>query len=402
MPISGPRPGQGIRLPSLSLGGAYQFAPTDRRSIFRQRFTANVTLELQPRSPSRAARIDPGVDFFPGAATLPAFADGAANSGVPPVPDPRTARSGLNQGSWNMTDIRFENRVAVITGAGGGLGKTYALELARRGAKVVVNDLGGKSDGTGAGHSMADATVKEIQEKGGTAIANYDSVSTPEGGEAIVRSALDAFGRVDIVINNAGVLRDKTFAKLTPEELNLVLEVHLKGAFFVSQPAFRAMKEQNYGRIVFTASAAGIFGNFGQTNYGAAKMGLVGLCHVLALEGMKNNIKCNVIAPIAKTRMTEQLLGPLAEHVKPELVTPLVVYLCSEQCPTTHEIYSVGGGRYARIFVGLVPGWYAGKGVVPSAEDVAGHFDQIRQPEGYIIPDNLGDEMKLLLKSLQG
>jgi NAD(P)-dependent dehydrogenase (short-subunit alcohol dehydrogenase family) len=301
-----------------------------------------------------------------------------------------------------MTDIRFENRVAVITGAGGGLGKTYALELARRGAKVVVNDLGGKPDGTGAGHSMADTTVKEIQEKGGTAIANYDSVSTPEGGEAIIRSALDAFGRVDIVINNAGVLRDKTFAKLTPEELNIVLDVHLKGAFFVSQPAFRAMKEQNYGRIVLTASAAGIFGNFGQTNYGAAKMGLVGLCHVLALEGMKNNIKCNVIAPIAKTRMTEQLLGGLAEHVKPELVTPLVVYLSSEQCPTTHEIYSVGGGRYARVFVGLVPGWYAGKGVVPSAEDVAAHFERIRNTDGYIIPENIGDEMKLLLKSLQG
>ncbi len=301
-----------------------------------------------------------------------------------------------------MTDIRFENRVAVITGAGGGLGKTYALELARRGAKVVVNDLGGKSDGTGAGHSMADATVKEIQEKGGSAIANYDSVSTPEGGEAIIRSALDAFGRVDIVINNAGVLRDKTFAKLTPEELEIVLDVHLKGAFFVTQPAFRAMKEQNYGRIVLTASAAGIFGNFGQTNYGAAKMGLVGLCHVLAIEGMKNNIKCNVIAPIAKTRMTEQLLGGLAEHVKPELVTPLVVYLASEQCPSTHEIYSVGGGRYARIFVGLVPGWYAGKGVVPSTEDVAAHFEQIRKTEGYIIPENIGDEMKLLLKSLQG
>ena len=175
------------------------------------------------------------------------------------------------------SEIHFDGRVAVITGAGGGLGKTYALELARRGAHVVVNDLGGAADGSGKGSSMADQTVDEIRKAGGQAVASYDSVATPAGGEAIVRTALDRFGRVDIVINNAGILRDKSFAKLEPADLEIVLDVHLKGAFYVSQPAFRAMKDQSYGRFLFTASAAGIFGNFGQTNYGAAKMGLVGL-----------------------------------------------------------------------------------------------------------------------------
>lgn len=301
-----------------------------------------------------------------------------------------------------MTDIRYDGRVAIITGAGGGLGKTYALMLGKRGAKVVVNDLGGKSDGTGASTSMADATVKEIQEAGGEAVANYDSVSTPDGGKKITQAALDHFGRVDIVINNAGVLRDKTFAKLTPEELEIVIDVHMKGAFFVSQPAFSVMKENNYGRILLTASAAGIFGNFGQTNYGAAKMGLVGLANVLALEGAKNNIKVNTIAPIAKTRMTEQLLGPLAEAVQPDHVTPLVAYLVSEQCQLSREVYSVGGGRFARIFVGLTPGWFAGKGKVASPEDVRDHIAEIRNTEGYIIPDSIVQDMQALGAALKG
>ena len=214
-----------------------------------------------------------------------------------------------------MSDIRFDGRVAVITGAGGGLGKTYALDLGRRGAKVVVNDLGGKSDGTGGGHSMADGVVDEIKSAGGEAIANYDSVSTPEGGEGIIRSAVEKFGRVDVVINNAGILRDKTFLKLTPDELGIVLDVHLKGAFYVSQPAFRVMKEKGYGRFVFTSSAAGIFGNFGQTNYGAAKMGLVGLMNVLAVEGAKYNIRCNTIAPTARTVSYTHLTLPTNREV---------------------------------------------------------------------------------------
>ena len=300
-----------------------------------------------------------------------------------------------------MGDIRFDGRVAVITGAGGGLGKTYALEFARRGARIVVNDLGGKADGTGKGSSMADAVVDEIKAAGGEAVANYDSVATPEGGEGIIQSAVDAFGRVDVVVNNAGILRDRSFVKLSPEELELVLDVHLKGAFFVSQPAFRLMKDQRYGRFVFTSSAAGLLGNFGQTNYGAAKMGLVGLMHVLAVEGGKYDIKCNAIAPTARTRMTEELLGPIAEFLDPETVTPLVTYLCSEECEFTHEIYSVGGGRFARIFLGLTPGWVAGKAKVVQAEEVRDNMGQIRDTSEYVIPTSIGDEMKAIASALK-
>ena len=300
-----------------------------------------------------------------------------------------------------MSEIRYDGRVAVITGAGGGLGKTYALELGRRGAKVVVNDLGGSADGTGGGSSMADQTVKEITEAGGEAVANYDSVSTPEGGEGIIQTALDNFGKVDVVINNAGILRDKTFVKLEPEHLEAVIDVHLKGAFFVSQPAFRNMKENGYGRFIFTASGAGIFGNFGQTNYGAAKMGLVGLMNVLAVEGAKYNIKCNTIAPIAKTRLTEGLLGPMAEHLDPNYVTPLVTFLASEQCDLTHEVFDVGGGRYARIFVGLAKGWTAAKDVVPAAEDIQKNLGQIRDQEGYTVPDSIAGEMQATMEALK-
>ncbi|MDG2049723.1 MAG: SDR family oxidoreductase [Myxococcota bacterium] len=298
-----------------------------------------------------------------------------------------------------MTEIRFDDRVAVITGAGGGLGRTYALELGRRGAKVVVNDLGGAMDGTGGGSSMADQVVKEIEEAGGTAVSNYDSVATPEGGESIIQTALDQFGQVDIVVNNAGILRDKSFVKLSPDELEIVIDVHLKGAFYVSQPAFRVMKERGYGRFVHTSSAAGLFGNFGQSNYGAAKMGLVGLSNVLAVEGAKNNIFSNVIAPLAKTRLTEDLLGPMADRVEPDKVTPLVVYLCSEQCQETHSVYSVGGGRFARIFVGLGSGWTK-KGDTPSAEEIAAHFEEIHEPGDFIIPSSIADEMKAVMQSL--
>ncbi len=300
-----------------------------------------------------------------------------------------------------MSEIRFDGRVAVITGAGGGLGKTYAKLFAARGGSVVVNDLGGSADGTGAGSSMADETVKEISEAGGTAVANYDTVATPEGGEAIIQSAVDNFGKVDIVVNNAGILRDKSFTKLAPENLEIVLDVHLKGAFFVSQPAFRIMKENNYGRLVFTASGAGIFGNFGQSNYAAAKCGLVGLSNVLAVEGAKNNIKSNVIAPIARTRLTEQLLGGMAEHLDPEFVTPLVSYLCSEQCELSHEIFDVGAGRYARIFTGMVPGWTAPKGASVTPEDIAANLDQIRNTDGFTIPDSIAGEMQAVMEALK-
>ncbi len=301
-----------------------------------------------------------------------------------------------------MSEIRFDNRVAVITGAGGGLGRCHALLLASRGAKVVVNDLGGDLAGKGGGSSMADAVVKEIQEAGGTAVANYDSVDTPQGGEAIIKTALDNFGQVDIVINNAGILRDKTFAKLAPEDLEAVLNVHLRGAFYVTQPAFRVMKDRNYGRLVFTTSAAGLFGNFGQTNYGAAKMGLVGLSNSLAIEGMKYGIKSNVIAPIARTRMTEEILGELADALDPEQISAVVAYLCSEECEITHEIISVGGSRYARAFVGVVPGWFAGRDVTPSIEEVRDNMSEILNTDEYIIPKGAGEEMALLGKVLKG
>ncbi len=300
-----------------------------------------------------------------------------------------------------MSEIRFDDRVIIVTGAGSGLGKSHALDFARRGGKVVVNDLGGSVDGTGSGASAADLVVKEIEATGGTAVANYDSVSTAEGGEAIVQTAVDNFGRVDVVVNNAGILRDRSIVKMSREEWELVLDVHLKGAFCVSQPAFRVMKENNYGRFVFTASAAGVFGNFGQSNYGAAKMGLVGLSNVVSQEGLKNNIKSNVIAPIALTRMTTGIMDGLGLKLDPEYVTSMVVYLSSEECEQTHEIYSVGAGRYARIFVGLCPGWADSESETVSAEGVRDHLDQIRDPGGYTIPGNAAEEMIEAMKLLK-
>ncbi len=298
--------------------------------------------------------------------------------------------------------ITFDGRVAIVTGAGGGLGRTYALELARRGARVVVNDLGGAVDGTGASSSAADRVVSEIEEAGGVAVANYDSVSTSQGGSSIVQTALDAFDTVDIVINNAGILRDRSFANMELDEIEAVLDVHLRGAFYTSQPAFKVMKENGYGRFVFTSSNAGLFGNFGQSNYGAAKAGLAGLSNVLAIEGAKYNIKSNAIAPIAKTRMTEDLLGPFADMVSPEQVTPMVVYLCSEANELTHEIFTAGGGRYGRIAIVTNNGWIAGQGEVPSVEDIADHLEEIRDLSEPVVPESINDEITLLGKLLAG
>jgi NAD(P)-dependent dehydrogenase (short-subunit alcohol dehydrogenase family) len=292
-------------------------------------------------------------------------------------------------------NIDFDGRVAIVTGAGGGLGRTYAVDLAARGAAVVVNDLGGSVDGKGGDDSAAQKVVDEITSKGGQAVPSYDSVSTPEGGESIVKTAVDAFGKVDIVVNNAGILRDKSFTKLEWPDLDAVLDVHLKGAFYVSQPAFKVMKDNNYGRFVFTASNA-TFGNFGQTNYAAAKMGLVGLSNTIAVEGARNGILSNVIMPVARTRMTEELLGDFAKNLDPDLVTPMVAYLCSEACTTTHGAYSAAGGRYARVFWGLGQGWFAGKDAQPTAEDVAAHFEQIDGQDGYIVPGSTTDEIMAL------
>ncbi len=294
-----------------------------------------------------------------------------------------------------MSDISFDGRVAVVTGAGGGLGRTYALELARRGAAVVVNDLGGSVDGKGGDHTAAQKVVDEIAAAGGDAAPSFDSVSTPEGGASIVRTAVDRFGKVDIVINNAGFLRDKSFLKLTWEDLDAVLDVHLKGAFYVSQPAFAVMKENGYGRFVFTASNA-TFGNFGQSNYSAAKMGLVGLSNTLSVEGARSGILSNVIMPVAKTRMTEDLLGDFANYLAPEFVTPMVTYLASEANTTTHGAFSAAGGRYASVFWGLAKGWYAGQDGIPTAEDIAAHLGDITDRNGSIVPSSITDEIVAL------
>jgi NAD(P)-dependent dehydrogenase (short-subunit alcohol dehydrogenase family) len=298
-----------------------------------------------------------------------------------------------------MTDLGFDGKVAIITGAGGGLGRQHALMMAARGALIVVNDLGGSVDGSGSDKGAAQLVVDEIKAAGGEAVANTDSVATPDGGESIVQSAVDAFGTVDIVINNAGILRDKSFHNMGPDLVDPVLDVHLRGAFNVTGPAWKIMRSKSYGRIVSTSSAAGIFGNFGQANYGAAKMGLVGLSNVLAVEGKKAGILSNVIAPIAKTRLTEDLLGPAADKLEAEHVTPLTVYLCSEQNEETHQIYSVGGGRYARIFVGLAPGWTHKDGFA-SVEDIAQNFATIHEPGDYTIPSSIGDEMRVVMQAL--
>jgi NAD(P)-dependent dehydrogenase (short-subunit alcohol dehydrogenase family) len=298
-----------------------------------------------------------------------------------------------------MADLGFDGKVAIITGAGGGLGREHALLLAARGAQVVVNDLGGSVHGEGGSAGPAETVAKEIEALGGVAVADTNSVATPKGGEAIVQTALDAFGRIDIVVNNAGILRDKTFHNMEPDMVNAVLDVHLKAAFWVTRPAWIKMREQNYGRVINTSSNSGILGNFGQSNYGAAKMGLVGLTRVLAQEGAKYNIKVNAIAPVARTRMTEEILGPMIELVDPKLVSPLVAWLAHEECPVTGEIYSAAAGRIARFFIGLTPGYYNPD---LTMEDVRDHFEEIRDEKGYATPTNPTEEFAILMKQLKG
>lgn len=296
-----------------------------------------------------------------------------------------------------MSDIGYDGKVAIITGAGGGLGRQHALEFARRGARIVVNDLGGSVSGEGGDAGPAQKVADEINALGGEAVADTSSVSTPEGGQKIVDTAVEAFGTVDIVVNNAGILRDKTFHNLTPELLEPVIAVHLFGAFYVTQPAWKIMRDKGYGRVVNTSSNSGILGNFGQANYGAAKMGLVGFTRVLAAEGRKYNIGVNAIAPVAQTRMTEELLGDAGNQLEPELVTPVVCWLASEECETTGEIYSVAGGVVARFFIGLTPGYFRKE---LTAEDVRDHWAEIRDTEGYIIPDGPQDEFTKLFNAL--
>lgn len=282
--------------------------------------------------------------------------------------------------------LRFDRQTAIVTGAGGGLGRAYARLLAARGAAVVVNDVSAEH---------AESVVGEIRAAGGQAIASTESVATPEGGAQLVRAAVDEFGSLEILINNAGILRDKVFHKLTPDLLEPVLDVHLKGAFYVTRPAWEHMRERSYGRVINTSSNSGIIGNFGQANYGAAKAGLVGLTRVLAAEGKRFGIHANVIAPAAHTQMTEGLIAEdVAATLVPDAVAPVVAWLAHRDCHVTGEVFSAGGGRVARFFTGLTPGYFSPE-LTP--EQVADNISAIRDPSGYTIPDAPVEEIEQLM-----
>ncbi|TMQ87485.1 SDR family oxidoreductase [Actinomadura soli] len=298
-----------------------------------------------------------------------------------------------------MSELRYDGRVAVVTGAGHGLGRRHALELAARGAKVVVNDLGGDRSGSGASAGPAQEVADEIKKSGGEAVANPGNVATPEGAESIVQTALDAFGKIDILINNAGILRDRSFKNMTPDEWDAVIAVHLRGSFLVSSAAWPHLRENGYGRIVNTSSPAGLFGNFGQANYATAKMGLVGFTKTLAHEGVKYDIKANAIAPVAWTRMTEDLLpADFADRLGVEQVTPLVAYLVHESTQDSGEVYTVGGGRIAKIFVTEGPGY--GQNETLSVEDVRDNWAAINADAPMTVHNNAMEQMGPLIRQL--
>ncbi|WP_327107449.1 SDR family NAD(P)-dependent oxidoreductase [Nonomuraea glycinis] len=294
-------------------------------------------------------------------------------------------------------DLSFDDRVAVVTGAGGGLGRAHALELGRRGAKVVVNDMGTSLSGDGVERDRAAIVVKEIEALGGTAVADTNSIATEEGGRSVIETAVAAFGRVDIVVNNAGILRDKTFHNTGPDDVDPVLDVHLKGAFNVTRPAWSLFRDQGFGRVVVTSSSAGFFGNFGQASYASAKLGLVGLIKVLAIEGRKYNITANAIGPVAMTRMTSGFDNPLADYLDPALVSSAVAFLCHESCELSGEVLSAGGGRVARVFIGVTRGYLKGD---LTAEDIRDHLDEVFDDTGYQVPGNSMEEMNLLASML--
>ncbi len=313
-------------------------------------------------------------------------------------------------------DLRFDDQVAVITGAGGGLGKQYALLLASRGARIVVNDTGGSVTGDGSNIEAAQAVAAEIRQQGGEALADSHSVTSPEGGNAIIDAALRAWGQVDIVINNAGIVRDAPFEDMSAERLEPLVDVHLKGAFYVTRPAWKVMRRQRYGRVLNTCSAAGILGAVGMSNYGAAKTGLIGFTRVLAAEGADHNIKVNAIAPIAYTRMLahsvdgagqpddaatravlDDLVGQYLQKLNPALVAPVAAFLTHQDCPVSGEIFTVGAGHVARFFVGRTKGFYRPE---LSIEDVRDHLEEIRDEAGYTVPGGPADEMSELFATI--
>jgi NAD(P)-dependent dehydrogenase (short-subunit alcohol dehydrogenase family) len=313
-------------------------------------------------------------------------------------------------------DLRFDEQVAVITGAGGGLGKQYAMLLASRGARIVVNDTGGSVTGDGSNSEAADAAAEEIRERGGEAVADSHSVTSPEGGKAIIDTALRTWERVDIVINNAGIVGDAPFEDMTAERLEPLVDVHLKGAFYVTRPAWKVMREQRYGRVLNTSSAAGILGAERMSNYGAAKTGLIGFTRVLAAEGADHNIRVNAIAPIAYTRMLAHsvdgagqqddaaaqavlgdLVGQYLQKLDPALVAPVAAFLTHKDCPVSGEIYTVGAGHVARFFIGRTRGFHSS---ALSIEDVRDHLDEIRDEAGYTVPGGPADEMSELFATI--
>ncbi|MCA6226834.1 SDR family NAD(P)-dependent oxidoreductase [Phenylobacterium sp.] len=300
-----------------------------------------------------------------------------------------------------MADIRFDGKVAIVTGAGGGLGRQHALELARRGAKVVVNDLGGSVDGSGGSSAAADAVVAEIKAFGGEAIANGSSVTDDAGVANMVKQAMDAWGRIDILVANAGILRDKSFSKMEMSDFEAVMNVHVMGTVKPAKAVWEIMKAQNYGRILVTTSSTGLYGNFGQANYGAAKLALIGFMNTMKLEGQKNNIHVNAISPVAATRMTENLMpAEVLEKLKPEYVTPAVVYLVSEEAPTG-VILTAGAGAFAQARIYETEGVYLGEGGL-SVEEVRDNFARITDPGGQKAYVNGGEQSGKFFRKMQG
>jgi NAD(P)-dependent dehydrogenase (short-subunit alcohol dehydrogenase family) len=304
--------------------------------------------------------------------------------------------------------IDFTGQVAIVTGAGRGLGRLYAIELARRGAAVVVNDLGGSMHGDGADTSIADAVVEEIERAGGIAAASHDSVDSPEGGEAIVRTAIDRFGRLDAVVSNAGIFNSVAFEDLSPADWRRMLSVHLDGGFYLSQPAYREMKDAGYGRFVFISSSGGMFGQPMEAHYAAAKAGLVGLANVIAIEGAQHGILANTVLPFGFSRMVTETVGdPKAleetgflKIIQPELVVPIVAFLASRACEFTHQNYSACAGRFARVFVGLGEGWLAEADSNPTADDVAAHLAEVSATEPFTVPGSIFEEVFAVCKRL--